>query len=318
VLIDYIADIERATEFAEKVDEAEVWTMLGKAQMNPEGIVAAIAAFIKAADSSEFISVISTAEMAGEPVALVEYLTMCRKKVKEAHIDTSLIYAYAKAGMHSELEEFISAPNVGRIQDVAERCYSEEMYLAAKIMFTSISNFARLATCLVRLGEFQASVDAARKANSTRTWKEVNASCVENGEFRLAQICALHIIVNPDEVDELVSVYEKRGHFEEIMAVFEQGLGLERAHMGIYTELGVLYSKYKDEKCATHLATQRMSSGRAASRASPGGGSSDRVATRAPGLILGLGRSPRAGVAYRTRPLPEGRRVKLNTPPAAG
>jgi len=223
VLIDYIASIERATEFADKVDDPEVWTMLGKAQMTPEGIVAAIDAFIKAGETSEYMTVISVAEQANEPAKLVEYLQMCRKKVKEAHIDTSLIYAYAKAEMHPELEEFISAPNVGRIQDVAERCYAEEMYVPAKLMFTSISNFARLATCLVRLGEFQASVDAARKANSTRTWKEVNASCVEAGEFRLAQICALHIIVNPDEVDELVGVYEVKGHFEEIIAVMEAG-----------------------------------------------------------------------------------------------
>ena len=33
VLIEYIADIERATEFSERVDEPEVWTMLGKAQL---------------------------------------------------------------------------------------------------------------------------------------------------------------------------------------------------------------------------------------------------------------------------------------------
>eukprot|EP00967_Tisochrysis_lutea_P112927 scaffold178837_cov31-Tisochrysis_lutea.AAC.8 len=64
VLIDYIADIERATEFAEKVDEPEVWSMLGKAQMNPTGIVASIAAFIKAADTTEYVSVIATAEQA--------------------------------------------------------------------------------------------------------------------------------------------------------------------------------------------------------------------------------------------------------------
>ena len=49
----------------------------------------------------------------------------------------------------------------------------------------------------MHLGQHQATVDAACKANSTRTWKEVNASCVEHQEFRLAQICALHIIVNP-------------------------------------------------------------------------------------------------------------------------
>ena len=84
-------------------------------------------------------------------------------------------------------------------------------------------------------------------------WKEVNASCVEHKEFRLAQICALHIIVNPDELEELIGSYEKFGHFEEVIAVMEAGLGLERAHMGIFTELGVLYAKYKDTKLMEHI-----------------------------------------------------------------
>ena len=44
---------------------------------------------------------------------------------------------------------------------------------AAKLLFNNISNFARLASTLVHLGESQAAVDSARKANSTRTWKEV-------------------------------------------------------------------------------------------------------------------------------------------------
>merc|ERR1719261_969876 len=175
---------------------------------------------------------------------LATYLVMCRKKVKEAHVDTELIYAYAKSQQFAQLEEFISAPNVGRIQDVAERCYGEAMYEAAKILFNSISNFARLATCLMHLGQHQAAVDAARKANAT---------CVEHQEFRLAQICALHIIVNPDELEELIASYEKYGHFDEVISVMEAGLGLERAHMGIFTELGVLYSKYKEEKLMEHI-----------------------------------------------------------------
>ena len=48
------------------------------------------------------------------------------------------------------------------------------MYEAAKLLFNNISNFARLASTLVHLGEFQNAVDGARKANSTRTWKEVS------------------------------------------------------------------------------------------------------------------------------------------------
>merc|ERR1719248_267306 len=227
--------------------------MLGKAQLGQQMVPEAISSFIKANDASEYVAVINAADVSGSHSELATYLVMGRKKVKESHVDTSLIYAYAKSGQFAQLEEFISAPNVGKIQDVAERCYGEAMYEAAKILFNSISNFARLATCLMHLGEHQAAVDAARKANSTRTWKEVNASCVEHKEFRLAQICALHIIVNPDELDELIASYERHGHFDEVMAVMEAGLSLERAHMGIFTELGVLYSKYKDEKLMEHI-----------------------------------------------------------------
>merc|ERR1719217_2048296 len=253
VLIDYIQSIERATEFAERIDEEEVWVMLGKAQLQQQLVKEAMTSFIKANDATEYLSVIAAADQAGANSELVDYLQMCRKKVKESHIDTSLIFSYAKSEQFAALEEFISAPNVGRIQDVAERAYGEAMYEAAKILFNSISNFARLATCLMHLGQHQAAVDAARKANSTRTWKEVNASCVEHKEFRLAQICALHIIVNPDELEELIGSYEKFGHFDEVIAVMEAGLGLERAHMGIFTELGVLYAKYKEAKLMEHI-----------------------------------------------------------------
>ena len=39
--------------------------------------------------------------------------------------------------------------------------------------------------------------------------------------------------------------YQSRGHYEELTALLESGIGLERAHMGIFTELGVLYAKYR-------------------------------------------------------------------------
>ena len=50
---------------------------------------------------------------------------------------------------------------------------------------------------------FQEAVDAARKANNPKTWKEVCFACVEEGEFKLAQLCGLNIIVNADELDEV-------------------------------------------------------------------------------------------------------------------
>jgi hypothetical protein len=56
---------------------------------------------------------------------------------------------------------------------VADRCFDDKMYEAAKLLYNNVSNYARLAITLVHLGEYQGAVDGARKANSTRTWKEV-------------------------------------------------------------------------------------------------------------------------------------------------
>lgn len=60
---------------------------------------------------------------------------------------------------------------------VGDRCYDDKMYEAAKLLYNNVSNFGRLASTLVHLGEYQAAVDGARKANSTRTWKEVRFNC---------------------------------------------------------------------------------------------------------------------------------------------
>ncbi|CAC5404533.1 CLTC [Mytilus coruscus] len=46
------------------------------------------------------------------------------------------------------------------------------MFEAAKLLYNNVSNFDRLAITLVHLKEYQAAVDGARKANSTRTWEE--------------------------------------------------------------------------------------------------------------------------------------------------
>ena len=119
------------------------------------------------------------------------------------------------------------------------------MYSAAKLLFASINNNGKLAVCYVNLEQYREAVDAATKANAVSTWKEVNRACVHAGEFRLAGIAGLHIIVHPDHLEELTLLYESEGHPQELIQLMEQGLGLEGAHSGIFTELGVLYSKYQ-------------------------------------------------------------------------
>lgn len=253
VIVDLIRDLDRGKEFAERVNVKKVWSKLAKAQLDAAMITESINSYIKAKDPSNYLQVINSAHNVDNYGDLVPYLKMARKDIKEAALDTELIYALARTNKLSELEEFVSAPNVAKIDVTGERCFQEELYLAAKILFANIGNNAKLALCFVRLSLYREAVDAATKANAIATWKEVNSACVFANEFRLANICGLHIIVQPDHLLELINLYERYGRPTELMQMLEQGLGLDNAHSGVFTELGVLYTKYNPDKLMEHI-----------------------------------------------------------------
>mmetsp|Transcript_7206 Transcript_7206/g.12899 ORF Transcript_7206/g.12899 Transcript_7206/m.12899 type:complete len:1693 (+) Transcript_7206:262-5340(+) len=254
VLLNHLEDLDRAVEFAQRCDESQVWSHLAKSQLDANLVKEAIDSYIKSNDPTEhYKDVIDAAEREDQWEDLVEFLRMARKKVKERTIDTELVFSLAKIKKLGELEEFVASPNVADIQGVGDRCFDGGMFDAAKILYNNISNNAKLASCFVHLEQFREAVEASRKANSIRTWKEVNAACVEKGEFRLAAICGLHIIVSPDHLEDLIGQYERRGYSEELISLMEQGVGLEGAHAGIFTELGILYSKYRSEALMDHI-----------------------------------------------------------------
>lgn len=253
VLIEQVNNLDRAYEFAERCNEPAVWSQLAKAQLNQGLVKEAIDSYIKADDPTAYMDVVEIASKNNSWEDLVRYLQMARKKARESYIESELIYSYAKTGRLADLEEFISGPNHADIQKIGDRCFEDKMYDAAKLLYNNVSNFARLAITLVHLKEFQGAVDSARKANSTRTWKEVCFACVDAEEFRLAQMCGMHIVVHADELQDLINYYQDRGYFEELILLLEAALGLERAHMGMFTELAILYSKYKPAKMREHL-----------------------------------------------------------------
>jgi clathrin heavy chain len=51
----------------------------------------------------------------------------------------------------------------------------------------------------------------------------------------------------------LIKAYEQRGYFEQCLQLLEAGLALDRAHMGMFTELAILYSRYRPAKLMEHL-----------------------------------------------------------------
>jgi clathrin heavy chain len=253
VLVEHIVSIDRAQEYAERVELPEVWSRVAKAQLDGLRISDSVESYIRAQDPSNYKEVIEYAVPAGKDEDLIKFLRMARKTLREPEIDTALAFAYARTDQLSELEDFLRGANVADIEESGDKAYAEGYHQAAKIFYTSISNWAKLATTLVHLAEYQSAVECARKANNIKVWKQVNAACVEKKEFRLAQICGLNLIVDAEELQDLVKQYERNGYFDELIAVLEQGLGLERAHMGMFTELGIALSKYHPERVMEHL-----------------------------------------------------------------
>eukprot|EP01119_Soliformovum_irregulare_P023468 TRINITY_DN818_c0_g1_i1.p1 TRINITY_DN818_c0_g1~~TRINITY_DN818_c0_g1_i1.p1 ORF type:complete len:1708 (+),score=626.33 TRINITY_DN818_c0_g1_i1:60-5183(+) len=260
VLITYIEDLDRAMEFAERVGEIEVFSKLAKSQLDRGMVKESINAFLKANDPEFYNEVIYAANQSGNFEELTKYLEMCVRKLKEPKIESELVYAYAKIHKLAELEEFIHSPGCcANTLEVGDRCYDDGLYDAAKVLYNHAGNYGKLASALVRLGEYSAAIDAASKAKSSRTWKEVNLACLDAHEFKLAKTAGLHIIKQPDELEELIRAYEIRGHFNDLIELLETGINTftdPPPHVGLYTELAGAYSKYKEEKLMDFLRAQ--------------------------------------------------------------
>ena len=260
VLLENIGDLERAKDFAIANNLDETWSTLASAQLAKGLVSDAIESYVKANDPSEYNKVIDAAQSADEYQPLITFLQMARKKdfgTQEARsvIDTAMLMAYARTNMMAELEQFVSSPNIANVEQVGEQCAEMGLFEAARMLYSSISKHDKLASCLVRLEKYADAVEAARKANFTRTWKEVLAACVAHEEFRLAQICGLNLMIIPDEIEELMRVYERRGFFEQLISMMESGLGSDMGGnaSGIITELAILYVKYNESKLMDHL-----------------------------------------------------------------
>jgi len=253
VLLEQMDDVDRATEFAEYWDKAETWSILAQALLNKAMVQEAIKAYLKADDATNFQQVIAAARNAEYFDELIDFIKMARSKVKDSAIDNELIYCYAKTEKFAGMEEFITGSHVAKIGEAGDRCFDEGLYHAAKILYAHINNNAKLAICLVRMKQYQEAVNAANAANAIPTWKEVCFACVSAEEFRLANLAGLNIIVYMDHLNELITHYENYGFFDQLISLLEQGINLDRAHQGIYTQLGVCYCKYRSEKVMEHI-----------------------------------------------------------------
>ena len=78
-----------------------------------------------------------------------------------------------------ELEEILNDSNSVDALKVGDRCFDQLMYEAARILYQKTQNNSKIASCLVKLKQWQKALEFAKRANTTKTWREVCVACVE-------------------------------------------------------------------------------------------------------------------------------------------
>jgi len=58
---------------------------------------------------------------------------------------------------------------LAQLQAIGDECFAEGLYQAARAIFAQIGNWVRLASTHVKLGQYQAAFDAAKKAMTIRS-----------------------------------------------------------------------------------------------------------------------------------------------------
>jgi len=252
VLLDNLKDYARAEEFAARIDVPEVWSKLGEALLRGGRVGDGVRALLKAKDARPFLLVIESARehASDDEYAMVaKYLKVVRSGIRHERqtIDTELAYAFCRCGKLHDLQELLSGRNDADLEEIAERCVDEERWEAAKLLLQLTKNHAVLARVLCELGDFVGALDAATKAKRLEVWQIVAMRAVDAGELRIAHKAALHVVIEPDAMRDMVDAYEDRGYFDELLALMDAALLLDGAHAALFTETGVLYTKYRPD-----------------------------------------------------------------------
>lgn len=79
MLIENVQNLDRAYEFAERCNEAAVWSLLAKAQLQKNMVKEAIDCFIKADDPSAYTEVVEAANREGIMAIMKRACNLCRE-----------------------------------------------------------------------------------------------------------------------------------------------------------------------------------------------------------------------------------------------
>lgn len=205
-------------------------------------------------------------EVTTEISAVADYLLQARELAYKAsqaqmqgEMDTALMYCYARLERYDDLRSFLESgahpiegqiPNRGDPRGVAKKCFSEDRYAAAQVLFEYESDWTDLTLTYVKLHRYTEAMEAARHAADKACWRAIVEGCIGERNFPLAASAAMELVWDESEVVQIVTFYERGNFVAELMEVLERGIEDPRAQVytslegNIFTALSVVYCKY--------------------------------------------------------------------------
>lgn len=104
MLIEHVANLDRAYEFAERCNDPAVWSQLGRAQLQQSMVKEAIDSFIKADDPTEYMEVVTVASKNSKsPVNsyVVEICGYCKGNTNCPRLLVGTVKSYRAGIFHS-------------------------------------------------------------------------------------------------------------------------------------------------------------------------------------------------------------------------
>ena len=91
--------------------------------------------FIRANDPSEYVQVCTDSNIVKIWNVLIPFLDMVKTFLQSHLQDTELIYVYTKTSKFTDLENFVTGPNVFNIHGIGDKGFNEELRGPFKIIF---------------------------------------------------------------------------------------------------------------------------------------------------------------------------------------
>ena len=151
----------------------------------------------------------------------------------------------------NELQSYVHLPTLADLYKVGQHMLDSNQYEHAKIIYTSLLEYAQLSKTLCYLKEYSQALEMAKKANKITVYKELLVILLHQQEYGLAMQCTLQLIIYPDELDFIKQNYANNPM--ELIKCLQNALGLQQAHMPLFTLLSDLYCQYLVKELQSHL-----------------------------------------------------------------